>query len=499
MRYFPPEIFEPDLAARLLQWRQEGYAPPFRLHAQITRRCNLNCRMCWQPGERLDHAGEMPEAAILPVIEAAAEAGIRDWNIIGGEPLMRRGLVLEMVRGITAAGMNGDLSTNGTMFDEEIMETLAATRWRHVRISIDSPDERDHDYLRGRKGTLAKALEALRGLAQIRKRKTPGLEIMMVMSRRNYHRLPDMVRLCLDLDVDRLTVQPMSVLVEQERAALPRVTDLEAIEAALDQAILIADEKLLQHNLRELYEHRLITATTEMDALLSTESGPGDDFLDLPCFDPWFLMALRPDGSMGPCDRFDETAAPDHQVEYWSGGRLLDIWSGPFFSAVRDTLRGRVLPAACRDCCVCKVSHIRFLRTQALLAAGEYDAAEAWVNVQLAKNPRKDIWWMFQGHARYGRRRFAEALQSYEAAQRINPAIAWYPMGECLKHLGRPVEATQALRHSLRRSPERWRAWFSLAEIQLAAGDPGAAQSLRWVLELKCPPEIEAVVHSMLR
>lgn len=500
MIFFSPEIMEPNLVNRLLSWREGLPAAPFRAHVQITRRCNLACKMCWQPGSRDRAPNEFTLAMMDRFIREAAELGVEEWNLIGGEPLLRQELVAHSIKQIRRLGMNGDLSTNGTLFTEDLIDLLIDSGWKHIRFSIDSPDERDHDYIRGKAGALRKTLEAIELIAAKRySARSPFLEIMMVLSKRNYHSLQAMVSLCRDLGVGRLIVQPMSLLVEAESAQVPDLSELDQVNAAIEEAASLADAAQLQHNLRDLKEKQLILDTGQIDTLLLNDLEPSADFLSTPCFDPWFVIALRSNGQLGPCDRFEDAMMGDARLCRSLGeGPLADIIEGPFFSSLRSRLLARELPSICRDCCVCKFLHIRFLRMQTLLAAQDYEAAEALARHLLTKNPDNALLHFMLAHSLYGRKLFSEALAAYERAQAINPNLAWFPKGECLKHLGLLDEAVTALTKSLDLLPERGNAWFSIGEILYEQGRPAYETYFYQALNHGCSPDARAVIERIM-
>ena len=52
--------------------------------------------------------------------------------------------------------MEGILTTNGTLLNRELANTLLNIGWDEVHFSIDGPNAEIHDALRGRKGAFKK-------------------------------------------------------------------------------------------------------------------------------------------------------------------------------------------------------------------------------------------------------------------------------------------------------------------------------------------------------
>ena len=76
---------------------------PFGLLAELTYRCPLACAYCSNPLNMADYTDELTTAEWRRVLTEAAELGVLQCHLSGGEPLLRRDLV-ELVRGRERAG-----------------------------------------------------------------------------------------------------------------------------------------------------------------------------------------------------------------------------------------------------------------------------------------------------------------------------------------------------------------------------------------------------------
>ena len=110
------------------------------LRVSVTDRCNFRCIYCLPPEgvEQLTHGSIMRYEEIAKVVQVAAENGISEVRLTGGEPLVRAGLpdlvaMIAAIRGITDIS----LTTNGT-FLEELAEPLARAGLKRVNISLDT-------------------------------------------------------------------------------------------------------------------------------------------------------------------------------------------------------------------------------------------------------------------------------------------------------------------------------------------------------------------------
>lgn len=162
------------LVGRLAETWVRRPASPNRVVLDVTRRCNLRCRMChtW----RAPSEGELA----LHEIEALLSSLPRlVWlDVTGGEPFVRRDvqalLALAMQRPPALHVLH--FQTNGWATERVLLATEATRRLREgveliVTVSIDGPPA-VHDAMRGRSGAFERALATLRGLWSM-----PGVEV----------------------------------------------------------------------------------------------------------------------------------------------------------------------------------------------------------------------------------------------------------------------------------------------------------------------------------
>jgi len=97
-------------------------------------RCNLDCHYCFQfdnarPGMDLDTA--------RAAIDWLRSVGCRVLAIMGGEPLLRKELVLEIVRYGAERGFFVYLPTNGTLLDAPFLDAIGSAGVAAVNLAVD--------------------------------------------------------------------------------------------------------------------------------------------------------------------------------------------------------------------------------------------------------------------------------------------------------------------------------------------------------------------------
>lgn len=152
----------------------------------VTNRCNLECTHCFV--FRDGNPNEVParvadEASDQEILETLAvlrdRHGIRSMLWMGGEPLLRRALI---TRGISLFERN-TITTNGTVplvdFGRDVLYV----------VSLDGPEDLN-DAIRGA-GVYRRVM---RTLARIPDGFGSPVQVQCVVSRRNQHRLEELVR-----------------------------------------------------------------------------------------------------------------------------------------------------------------------------------------------------------------------------------------------------------------------------------------------------------------
>ena len=126
--------------------------------------CNLSCPFCHEvssPGDQRIPAP--PMAQVLPWLEQAAAAGVERFAFTGGEPLIHREIVPIVQAALALRPVL--VLTNGTA--PLIRRAHHLALWRAqpqaltLRVSLDFPDEAQHDAGRGLKN-FRKAMEGLK-------------------------------------------------------------------------------------------------------------------------------------------------------------------------------------------------------------------------------------------------------------------------------------------------------------------------------------------------
>src|SRR5277367_13300 len=108
---------------------------PLALIAELTHRCPLHCVYCSNPLELQSRAKELSTTDWSRVFREAAELGVLQADLTGGEPLARTDIA-ELIRAARAAGLYVNLITSGLPLDEARLDSLIDAGLDHFQLSF---------------------------------------------------------------------------------------------------------------------------------------------------------------------------------------------------------------------------------------------------------------------------------------------------------------------------------------------------------------------------
>lgn len=139
--------------------------PITRVIWDLTYACPLRCTHCYSESGRRP-ARMLDRERMRRVAEVIIAAGPERVSLSGGEPLLAPWWA-EAADLLREAGIPVTMFTSGWVMSESVAEQLA-TSVPAVTVSIDGPDERTHDAIRGRAGSFRRAMAALDRLSQVK-------------------------------------------------------------------------------------------------------------------------------------------------------------------------------------------------------------------------------------------------------------------------------------------------------------------------------------------
>ena len=174
---------------------------PMAMLAEVTHRCPLACPYCSNPVDLVRASREIGADDWGRVFRQAADLGVLQVHISGGEPGARRDLA-QIVGHARDAGLYVNLITSGIGITRDRLIELDRAGVDHVQLSLQGIRPDMADRISGHPGSWDKKMAFSDWVTEI----GFPLTINAVVHRQNMDRLPDMIDLAERLGARRIEV-----------------------------------------------------------------------------------------------------------------------------------------------------------------------------------------------------------------------------------------------------------------------------------------------------
>lgn len=298
--------------------------PPIAMLAELTHRCPLACPYCSNPTELLGRADELETDIWADLFRQAADLGVLQLHLSGGEPASRTDIV-ELVQAARDAGLYTNLITSGIGLTPRRLDALEAAGMDHIQLSLQGTNADLADWIGGYKGGFDRKMQVA---AEIKARGIP-LTLNAVMHRHNLDDLEQTIEMAVDLGARRLEVACVQFHGW----------------ATLNRAQLLPTREQTEAAKRIVAE-----AEARLRGVLAFDFVPPDYYADYPkaCMGGWGSAGLNvtPNGTVLPCHAAE--SIPHLTFHNIRDRGLAEIW---YDSAAFNAYRGTDwLPEPCQGC-----------------------------------------------------------------------------------------------------------------------------------------------------
>lgn len=298
--------------------------PPIGMLAELTHRCTLQCPYCSNPVELLKANRELDTQTWLDLFGQAADLGVLQVHLSGGEPTLRRDLE-QLISGLSARGVYTNLITSGVGLVEGRIEAFANAGLDHLQLSFQGARPHTTERIGNNRGSHEKKLETARRAREV----GLPLTINAPTHRHNIEEVPEFIELALSLGAERLeiaNVQYAGWALTNRDALMP---DREAVDR---QAEIVE------------------AARERLTGIMNIDFVTPDYFAiyPKPCMGGWARDAfvVTPDSTVLPCHAAQ--TIPSLRFEHFGEHALAEIWTdSSAFNAFRGT---DWMQEPCRSC-----------------------------------------------------------------------------------------------------------------------------------------------------
>ena len=156
-----------DIERNKLNWDYlvaEGLCPsnldfPLTLQFELTQNCNLKCKHCYNASGVQTFTDKMtPDKWKAFAKYIVDNGGLFQCILSGGEPLLLKDNLFDIMDILHEDGTTFLLITNGMLLSENIVRRLTKYRFMWLQVSIDGANPKRHDSFRGIEGSWEKAV-----------------------------------------------------------------------------------------------------------------------------------------------------------------------------------------------------------------------------------------------------------------------------------------------------------------------------------------------------
>ena len=340
---------EKEIIRRIIAWFKGKRVPPYCVEIWPTLKCNLNCIYCWRRLHNEPLKQQITPERYIEIVHEAGRMGVKRIEVSGGgEPLMFE-KITELVKAIKSYKMIGTMTTNATLFNEELVKLFVEIKWDLIAISLDSPIKQIQDKIRG-KGVYDRVIRTLKLFKSYKKRKQdlPKIILVPVISTFNYKSLPLFFELAKKFDIEAVDFKPLILYNGAYEKYRIKETHTKELVKMVNKSLMLSKKyhisTTLKNFLDEFFslESPTITKVMEKDKKKYKQK--------IMCFLPWYFLKIfdQPGayGYAGPC-----RVPNSFHMENINTNSLEKIWYGEKANKLRKTLLKGKIPEFCKKCC----------------------------------------------------------------------------------------------------------------------------------------------------
>lgn len=204
---------------QLLEWVKKNTQPPIHVQIVPTNFCNVACIFCWRTWEKENFKknhlkDKISNGRYLEIVkEICGNQKLRPKLITitgGGEPMIKKELVLKMVREIKKYSIYCEIVTNGTLLDDVSAKKLVSYKLDNLCISINAANEKLADFHYGKVGSFKRTLKGIEKIVKWKnklKSEFPKVVNTIVVTKYNYKEICNMVEQASRMQVNTLNVR----------------------------------------------------------------------------------------------------------------------------------------------------------------------------------------------------------------------------------------------------------------------------------------------------
>lgn len=337
---------------------------PITAQLEITEKCNYKCPHCYQPKSKnytessICTFREDKEKRMLLVARKIVEAGIFNVVLTGGEPLMFKKCVINLMSFFKSHDLNVFLNTNLALMDEKFLNEILSLDCNGMLISCPSTKSSLYKKMTGN-GDLEKFMERVNWLVE----KRAHFTVNMVVNKNNLNNIRETAEKMKEIGVKRFAATPMALNVL--RPQLKSFLAIKDVQKVIDDLIWVKEKLKLHVDIMEA----IPKCTFPQKAYELNLS-----FLKRKCQAGITTVAISPKGEIRPC-----THNPG------SYGNIMEEGLEKAWGEMSEWRNNSYTPTVCKKCKVLK-SCSGGCRTTAKAYGKTWKSKDPWMTNPIEKS-----------------------------------------------------------------------------------------------------------------
>lgn len=344
-------------------WFPKMFRRPIGYFFYLTGRCNLRCKFCWQRDDRKrkENWCDAAQSELSEMEWVTITRNLPKFSYIGlsgGEATISNAFVPVLLTA-TQKKIPITINTNGYSVSEDLLDTIFQSSVKNISVSLDGfPDH--HDSSRGFDGIFYQVVSFIDAVNRKRRgTRKIALTVKTVLTDENILYLKDFRRYCEErLKADTLNISFMKT-GDHAQFTLKYCHNLREIFA--DKPCRLHSyqnpDRLIDVLGKVMHENKKSRCKVQIYPGMNTKkqtnhflkrSGKG---VYKPCYMPWAMMVMLPNGEVVPCLSYSLGNIKDH------GYKFEAIYQSQRMSNFQKAIKSAKgnLPDSCNACCFLRV------------------------------------------------------------------------------------------------------------------------------------------------
>lgn len=326
---------------------------PVDIQIELTEICNQKCLHCYNYWRYLDRPinKEMSFDDFSAILEQAQKSAVHLITFTGGEPLLKKTILLPLIKKAKNLGFEVGLNSNATLLDLEYATALKMAGLDHALISLLGLED-THNHISGLENGYSHTIAGIKKLLSV----NIPVSVNMVVSKKNLTEVFPVASLLKKIGVKSFCGTP---IVPSNRENISMILSPEECKIMLKTLSRIERELEMKVDVLEPIARCLFNEEEEVEFM--------QFFYRRNCAAAIMSCAISSTGNMRPCIHSDVefgNVLEDGLLAVW---KKMDSWTSH-----------KILPKECQSCSAVVICE-GGCRMAAKLVNGSYDARDMYM------------------------------------------------------------------------------------------------------------------------